>query len=75
MAIKIDFEKAYDKLEWSFIKEMLLRINFPQNLLDLIISCVSSVSTSILFNGGSLDPFLPSRNVRQGDHLSSYLFI
>jgi len=49
MAIKIDLEKAYDKLEWSFIRDMLWRINLLRDLIDLIMSYVSSVSTSILF--------------------------
>ena len=43
MAIKIDLEKAYDKLEWSFIRRMLIRINLPANLVELIMSCVSSI--------------------------------
>lgn len=77
MAIKIDLEKAYDRLEWSFIRDTLNLFNFPNHLTYLIMSCVSTTSISVLFNrgGGGLDYFIPSRGIRQRDPLSPYLFI
>ena len=63
MAIKIDLEKAYDKLEWGFIRERLICTNLPMDLIELIMSCILSVSTSVLFNGGMLDPIHPSRGL------------
>ena len=75
MVIKIDLEKAYDRLEGSLIQDVLQAANFPSNMVQLIMSCVSSSTASILVNGGALDSFLSSRGIRQGDPLSPYLFL
>ena len=56
MAIKLDLEKAYDRLEWSFVRDTLKLFHFSNHLVSLIMSRVST-SISILFNWGTLDAF------------------
>ena len=42
MAIKVDLEKVYNRLEWSFIHKVLQAFHFPLHLTKLIMSCVST---------------------------------
>ena len=64
IAVKVDLEKAYDRLEWSFIHKVFQAFRFPNNIIKLIMSCISTSSLSVLVNGYALDPFSPSRGIR-----------
>lgn len=47
MAIKIDLEKAYDKLNWNFIGNTLEDIDMLRNFINLIWHCISSTSVPL----------------------------
>ena len=64
IAVKVDLKKAYDRLEWSFIHKVFQAFWFPDNIIKLIMSCISTSSLSVLVNGCALDPFSPSRGIR-----------
>lgn len=47
MIIKLDLEKAYDRLEWSFIKRSLHELHLPEHLVEVITHGISSSTMSI----------------------------
>lgn len=51
MAIKIDFEKAYDRLRWSFIRDTLQLMNLPILPVIVIMECITTASLQVLWNG------------------------
>jgi len=75
MAIKLDLEKAYDRLKWEFIRDTLTRMKLPHQLREVIMNCVTSPSLRILWNGEPTERFNPTRGIRQGDPLPPYLFV
>lgn len=65
--LKIDVSKAYDRLEWRF--------GFHLTWISRVMTCVQTVSYSLLRNGGIFGDVHPQRGIRQGDPISLYLYI
>lgn len=48
VALKLDINKAYDRVEWSFVKHTMQRLGFSSKWVNLVMTCISTASFSIL---------------------------
>jgi hypothetical protein len=71
---KIDFEKAYDKVKWEFVQEVLCRKGFPLKWIQQTISTVQGGRVCINVNGDRTPYFRTYQGLRQGGLLSLVLF-
>ncbi|XP_071713248.1 uncharacterized protein [Rutidosis leptorrhynchoides] len=72
---KVDFEKAFDCIDWDFLMEVMKSMGFRNKWRDWILTCMKLASISVLVNGSPTNEFSLGRGFRQGDPLSPFLFI
>jgi hypothetical protein len=75
LIFKVDFEKAYDSVDWSFLDYMLGRFGFSDKWRAWIRACVYAGSMSVLVNGSPTAEINIQRGLKQGDPLAPFLFL
>ncbi|XP_057993055.1 uncharacterized protein LOC110651573 [Hevea brasiliensis] len=58
-ALKMDISKAYDHIDWSFLRDIMLTMGFSTRFVDLIMACVSTITYKVLHQGRIVDPIYP----------------
>lgn len=73
--LKLDMAKAYDRLNWAFLIQVLRSFGFREHFIDMMWRLISNCYFSVLVNGQPCGYFKATRGLRQGDPLCSALFI
>ena len=73
--LQLDFEKAFDSIEWEFMFEVLRKVNLGDQFISYVKCCYTDIYSCINNNGFTTKWFELGRGVRQGCPLSCLLFI
>jgi len=75
VAVFLNFEKAFDSIEWNYIQKSLETFNFGLQLCQWVRVFYNNISSCVLNNGNASKHFLLDRGVQQGCPLLRLLFV
>lgn len=74
-ALKLDMMKAYNIVEWAYLKAIMIKLGFSQHWTSIVMNTLSFLYFLVIFNEKKLNELKSTRSIRQGDPLSPYLFL
>ncbi|PNX83328.1 ribonuclease H, partial [Trifolium pratense] len=75
LLFKVDFERAYDTISWSYLERMMVKMGFARKWMCWMRACIFNSTMSVLVNGSPTEDFNVGKGLRQGDPLSPFLFL
>ena len=73
--MKIDLPKAFDSVNWKFLKELMEHMRFPSQFVAWVMGCITSVTYRIHVNGQIGEVFKGGSGLKHGDPLSPFFFV
>lgn len=75
LALKLDRAKAYDRVEWAFVEQMVRRLGFDSIFIGWVVESISFITCSVIDNGEARSRIILSQGLCQEDPLSPFLFL
>lgn len=75
MVLQLNISKAYDRVNWTVLYDMLEQVGFIEDIVHVIRNMVEIAQYEVLLNGTPWGTFEASRGLTQDNPLSPYLFI
>ena len=75
MAMKFDISKAYDRVEWGFLRNIMIKLGLDRRWVNMAMETITTTSYFVIINGEPKGFIFPSRGIKQGDLLLPHLFL